>query len=60
MYNKKKLIDSLNGVLNLIPNDISKEGVEKKEEIKKELKKIENKTKKSITQQQEENEIVKG
>ncbi len=54
MYNKKSLIQGLNEILDLIPNDISPENVKKKEQIKKDLEKLKDKTIDNPNQKQRE------
>lgn len=58
MYNKEELIDGLKGLLELIPNDVSPKSVEKREKLKKQLKKIEDKNKE--IKQQDEIGITRG
>ncbi|MBQ9796043.1 MAG: hypothetical protein IJW36_03720 [Clostridia bacterium] len=59
MYNKKKIIDGLNAVLDAIPNNISPEGLAKKEKIKADLKKIKDKNNSSQAAKNDPQEPIK-
>ena len=58
MYNKKKFIESLKAMLETISNDLSPKGKAQKEEIKKQLAKLEEK--KVEPPKMEENELTRG
>lgn len=59
MYNKKKFIEGLNGVLDLIPDNISPEGIAKKKEIKENLKNINDKNQSAKTEQSNPQDLNK-
>ena len=58
MSNNDKLLNSLSAILQLISKDLSPQGAQKAEEMKKKLTEIKDKEPKPTTQ--EENKIVKG
>lgn len=58
MSNNDKLLNSLSAILQLISKDLSPQGTQKAETMKKKLTEIKDKGPKPTTQ--EENKIVKG
>lgn len=59
MYDKKKFLQGLNAVLDSIPQNVSPEGKVKKEKIKVDLKKIEDKNKSNQSDKDKNQEAPK-
>lgn len=64
MYNRKKMIENLKGMINLLPDDLSPESNAKKQELLLRLKNLEERSKKQqsndATNNPDDNCIVKG